>query len=144
MSFNIVAGQNPLTSFNRKSENLGVAVFKQDKLVGELTAFESVLHSILTNQFESTVISIDNPYKENSSIDIALYYHKDTKIDAKLVNGAPYAKSTVYLNARLLSVDKSSESLTPNKIKELEGLLNSYLEQAMLDYQYKTAKNIRS
>ena len=138
--FNIVAGQNPLTSFNRKSENLGVAVFKQDKLVGELTAFESVLHLILTNQFESTVISIENPYKEDSSIDIALYYRKDTKIDAKLVNGAPYVKSKIHLNARLLSVDKNSESLTPNKIKELEGLINSYLEQAMLDYQYKTAK----
>ncbi len=138
--FNIVAGQNPLVTYNRESENLGVAVFKQDKLVGELTALESVFHSILTNQFESTVISVDNPYKENSVIDIALYYHKDTKMDSKLVNGSPYVNSKIYLNARLLSVDKSSESLTPNKIKELEGLINSYLENAILEYQYKTAK----
>lgn len=138
--FNIVAGQNPLISYERKSENLGVAVFKQDKLVGELTALESLLHLILTNQFESSIISIDNPYKENSSIDIALYYHKDTKIDAQLVNGAPYVKSKIFLNARILSVDKSSESLTPERIDELENLINSYLENAILNYQYKTAK----
>lgn len=138
--FNIVAGENPLVEYERKSENLGLAVFKQAKLVGELTAFENLLHLILTNQFESSVISIDNPYKENSAIDIALYFHKNTKISAKLVNGSPYVKSTIYLNARLLSVDKISESLTPEKIEELELLINSYLENAFLDYQYKTAK----
>ena len=38
------------------------------------------------------------------------------------------------------SVDKISESLTPEKIEELELLINSYLENAFLDYQYKTAK----
>ena len=133
--FNIVAGENPLVEYERKSENLGLAVFKQAKLVGELTAFENLLHLILTNQFESSVISIDNPYKENSAIDIALYFHKNTKINAKLVNGSPYVKSTIYLNARLLSVDKISESLTPEKIEELELLINAFL-----DYQYKTAK----
>ena len=138
--FNIVAGENPLVEYERKSENLGLAVFKQAKLVGELTAFENLLHLILTNQFESSVVSIDNPYKENSAIDIALYFHKNTKINAKLVNGSPYVKSTIYLNARLLSVDKISESLTPEKIEELELLINSYLENAFLDYQYKTAK----
>lgn len=138
--FNIVAGENPLVEYERKSENLGLAVFKQSKLVGELTAFENLLHLILTNQFESSVISIDNTYKENSAIDIALYFHKNTKINAKLVNGSPYVKSTIYLNARLLSVDKISESLTPEKIEELELLINSYLENAFLDYQYKTAK----
>lgn len=138
--FNIVAGENPLVEYERKSENLGLAVFKQSKLVGELTAFENLLHLILTNQFESSVISIDNPYKENSAIDIALYFHKNTKINAKLVNGSPYVKSTIYLNARLLSVDKNSESLTPEKIEDLEVLINSYLENAFLDYQYKTAK----
>lgn len=138
--FNIVAGENPLVEYERKSENLGLAVFKQAKLVGELTAFENLLHLILTNQFESSVISIDNPYKENSAIDIALYFHKNTKINVKLVNGSPYVKSTIYLNARLLSVDKISESLTPEKIEELELLINSYLENAFLDYQYKTAK----
>lgn len=142
--FNIVAGENPLVEYERKSENLGLAVFKQAKLVGELTAFENLLHLILTNQFESSVISIDNPYKESSAIDIALYFHKNTKINAKLVNGSPYVKSTIYLNARLLSVDKISESLTPEKIKELELLINSYLENAFLDYQYKTAKVFES
>lgn len=142
--FNIVAGENPLVEYERKSENLGLAVFKQAKLVGELTAFENLLHLILTNQFESSVISIDNPYKENSAIDIALYFHKNTKINAKLVNGSPYVKSTIYLNARLLSVDKISESLTPEKIEELELLINSYLENAFLDYQYKTAKVFES
>ena len=101
---------------------------------------ESVFHAILTNKLESTVISISNPYKENSVIDIALYHHKNTKINANLVNGSPYVKTKISLNARLLSVDKNSESLTPNKIEELEMLINSYLENAILKYQYKTSK----
>ena len=140
----IVAGELPITEYKRESENLGIAVFKDDKMVGELTAIETMLHLILTNNFESGIITLNHPLKENSTIDIALYSHKDTNIDTKLVNGSPFASIEVFLNSRLLSVDKNSGDFDADKIKELESLINSYLENAILNYLYKTSKEFES
>lgn len=140
----IVAGELPITEYERESENLGIAVFKDDKMVGELTAIETMLHLILTNNFESGIITLNHPLKENSTIDIALYSHKDTNIDTKLVNGSPFASIEVFLNSRLLSVDKNSGDFDSDEIKELESLINSYLENAILNYLYKTSKEFES
>lgn len=140
----IVAGELPITEYERESENLGIAVFKDDKMVGELTAIETMLHLILTNNFESGIITLNHPLKENSTIDIALYSHKDTNIDTKLVNGSPFASIEVFLNSRLLSVDKNSGDFDADEIKELESLINSYLENAILNYLYKTSKEFES
>ena len=140
----IVAGELPITEYERESENLGIAVFKDDKMVGELTAIETMLHLILTDNFESGIITLNHPLKENSTIDIALYSHKKTNIDAKLVNGSPFASIEVFLNSRLLSVDKNSGDFDADEIKELESLINSYLENAILNYLYKTSKEFES
>lgn len=140
----IVAGELPITEYERESENLGIAVFKDDKMVGELTAIETMLHLILTNNFESGIITLNHPLKENSTIDIALYSHKKTNIDAKLINGSPFASIEVFLNSRLLSVDKNSGDFDADEIKELESLINSYLENAILNYLYKTSKEFES
>lgn len=140
----IVAGELPITEYKRESENLGIAVFKDDKMVGELTAIETMLHLILTDNFESGIITLNHPLKENSTIDIALYSHKDTNIDTKLVNGSPFASIEVFLNSRLLSVDKNSGDFDADEIKELESLINSYLENAILNYLYKTSKEFES
>lgn len=140
----IVAGELPITEYERESENLGIAVFKDDKMVGELTAIETMLHLILTDNFESGIITLNHPLKENSTIDIALYSHKDTNIDTKLVNGSPFASIEVFLNSRLLSVDKNSGDFDADEIKELESLINSYLENAILNYLYKTSKEFES
>ncbi len=140
----IVAGELPITEYKRESENLGIAVFKDDKMVGELTAIETMLHLILTNNFESGIITLNHPLKENSTIDIALYSHKKTNIDAKLINGSPFATIEVFLNSRLLSVDKNSGDFDSDEIKELESLINSYLENAILNYLYKTSKEFES
>ena len=140
----IVAGELPITEYKRESENLGIAVFKDDKMVGELTAIETMLHLILTDNFESGIITLNHPLKENSTIDIALYSHKKTNIDAKLINGSPFATIEVFLNSRLLSVDKNSGDFNSDEIKELESLINSYLENAILNYLYKTSKEFES
>lgn len=140
----IVAGELPITEYKRESENLGIVVFKDDKMVGELTAIETMLHLILTDNFESGIITLNHPLKENSTIDIALYSHKKTNIDAKLINGSPFATIEVFLNSRLLSVDKNSGDFDSDEIKELESLINSYLENAILNYLYKTSKEFES
>ena len=141
---NIVAGQIPITEYNRESENIGIAVFKEDSMVGELTAIETMFHLILTNNFESGIITLSNPLKENSTIDVALYSHKNTSIKTELINNSPFSSIDINLNARLLSVNQNSGDFGTEEIKELESLINSFLQESILNYLYKTSKEFES
>ena len=49
----------------RGSENIGIAVFDNDKLCGELTATETICHLLINNDIDSCIVSIDNPFKDN-------------------------------------------------------------------------------
>ena len=57
---------------NRGTENIGIAVFKRDRLCGELTAVEAICHLLLVNDIDSCIISIDNPISENTKMELQL------------------------------------------------------------------------
>ena len=76
---NIKSGSSPISGM-RSSENIGMAAFKHDKLIGELDAIETVCFHILHNNINSFLVSIPNPNDKNSNLDILLTPKKDTKI----------------------------------------------------------------
>ena len=60
-------------------ENIGLAVFKNDILVGELNAEESILHMMVSNKLKSCTISIPNPIGDSESINLSIKLaHNDT------------------------------------------------------------------
>ena len=103
-----------------------------------------MFHLILTNNFESGIITLSNPLKENSTIDVALYSHKNTSIKTELINNSPFSSIDIKLNARLLSVNQNSGDFGTEEIKELESLINSFLQESILNYLYKTSKEFES
>lgn len=135
----ILAGE---TSFEGKpaSETIGLAVFKGDKLVGELTAIESIAHLIITNDFKSTTISVVDPTNSSNTIDLYLYNNKKNKIKVDIVNGSPYVTINCYLNARISSIDKNSDYTSSEMIDAISESTNKYLEEHISSYLYKTAK----
>ena len=76
---NIKSGTSPISGV-RSTENIGMAAFKHDKLVGELDAIETVCFHILKNSINSFIISIPEPEYTNSKIDLLLTPKGDTKI----------------------------------------------------------------
>ena len=63
----------------RGAENIGLAVFKSDKLVGELNAMETVCFSLMRNNVNGFLITIPDPMDDESYIDLYLFPAKDTK-----------------------------------------------------------------
>lgn len=131
-------------SGTRNSENIGTAVFKHDKLVGELNAIETICLLSLTNKVNSFLISIQNPEDETSLIDIYLTPDGKTKIDAQIVNSSPYIKVDANFTARIHSMNENSKYLDSNILNSISDKCSNYLESAISQFLYKTSLTYKS
>lgn len=137
-----VASETPIVS-QKNIENLGLAVFKGDKLVGELNGVECIAHLILTNELENAVISVPSPFESTNYIDLYLTNSK-CKSKVYLTNGTPYIKPSIDLSARIISMSDDYKDLTEENIELIEEYAKYYVERFIYDYLYKTAKVFKS
>lgn len=128
----------------RGTENIGLAVFKDDVLVGELTALEALCRSIIDNEVDSFLISIPNPKDDTSLLDLSVNEYKKTNIDIDVANGSPYITVNIYLFAKILSIDTNSNYLDDDYLKNIEESSNNYLKKRVSDYLYKTSIDFKS
>lgn len=136
------AGQSPINTENRGMEDVGLAVFKNGKLIGELTAIETIAYLMSTDQFQSCELTMENPINGESTIDFGLSKQKSTKTNVKFVNGTPYITIEIYLDAKLLSSDQNNNYL--GDVSLLEYTLNNYIENFLYEYLYKTTVEYNS
>lgn len=125
-------------------ENMGLAVFNSDKLVGELTAMETLSHLLVNNKFESATISVPNPYNIESITSLYITSNKAPKISVKLVNGTPYIECKIHVLGNILSLDKGLNYADKKTLRTIEEYTNSYLERNISEYLYKTSKEYKS
>ena len=69
----LLAGQTPISG-ETSVETMGLAVFSDDKLVGELNAVETISFLNMRNQIKRFMVSVPDPENENKYLDI---YDKD-------------------------------------------------------------------
>lgn len=125
-------------------ESMGIAVFVGDSLVGELNGIETICHQLINNTIETFIISIPSPFEKDATLSLRLRQIHKTKNKVDLVNGFPYIESNIFVEARVLSVDKNSEYLNNENIKQIENYTNSYLSEHIYNYLYKTSKVFNS
>lgn len=121
-------------------ENMGLAIFSGDSLVGELNGIETICHQIISDKLHTCIISIPSPFEKDDYISLRLRQTKNTKVKVKFVNGSPYITSDVYIEARILSMDKGAKYLDHDSIEKLEKYANSYLKDHLYNYLYKISK----
>ena len=131
-------------SGKRGSENIGVAIFKDDKMVGELNAFECLAFLNVTNQAKGFFISVKDPEEDNNYLDIYLSPTHPTKINLNIINGSPYIKLDFTYSGRIYSIDSNRQYLDNKKLELISSSCNSYLESCFSDYLYKTSKEYKS
>ena len=129
---------------NNGVENVGTAVFRQDKLVGTLTPLETLAHLITTGKVKSCNISVPDPEDEENLIDLYFDFTTKPKINVSLLNGTPYIKIEVKANATISSIKQLSNSNNENQVKLIQNYANNYLEKLLLHYLYKTSKELKS
>ena len=125
-------------------KTVGLAVFRQDKLVGYLSENQTLAHLILTNELQNSIVAIPSPFEEDVDIDIYITPRLDTKVKIDLIDGKPFITVNVFLSAKIASVSNNHEFLNEDNINLLEDSANEYLEKVMLDYFEATAYKYES
>lgn len=125
-------------------ENIGVAVFKNDVLVGELNSNETIAFLNMRNAVDRFLISVPDPFNHNNYIDIYVTPLKSRKVDIDTSSSTPYINVNCYFSARIYSMAENSKYLSDDVLAAISNSCNSYLENIISDYLYKTSKNFKS
>lgn len=131
-------------SGRNNSENIGLAVFKNDKLVGELNSIETLSFLATRNEISSFLVSVPDPNDSSSYIDIYLTPVIDSIIDIDIVNGSPYIKVSYSFTGRIYSMKQDSNYLENDVLKKISESCSSYLKTIFSNYLYKTSKDLKS
>ncbi len=142
-NYNVKSNQTPIQGENG-SENIGIAAFKDDKLVGELCALETTTFLAIRNEVDRFLISVPDPDDINSYIDIYLYPKGSTSIDVDTSTSSPFIKVKSGFTGKIYSMSNNSQYLDPKILNHLSETCNKYLESVFSDYLYKTSKEFKS
>ena len=124
-------------------ETLGLAVFKENKLVGELSAIQTIAHLLITNNLKTCIVSVENPLNRNELVDLFLYSPSTPKISVKFINNSPFVSVDLKIKAKILS-SSSANNLDNDYFELISDELNKYLTDIIEDYLYTISKEYNS
>lgn len=129
----------------RGSENIGIAVFKDDKLCGELTAIETICHLLINNDINSCIISVDNPYKESSDnteekIELSLTPVKKAKVSVKLEDNIPHISVKIDVRASILTLVNNINYEEKDILEKFSNITEDYMKKEFNNYFDKISK----
>ena len=137
------AGWSPVYSSN-KVEVKGLSVFRDGKLVGELNGLETICHNIICGELDFCNIQVPSPDDSSKNIDLILRLRRKPKIKVQFINGYAYIKLDLKLVIRVITIEKGMDFTDKQMGEELQEAVNSYMKDEILNYLYKTSKELNS
>ena len=125
-------------------QNAGAAVFKDDIMVGTLCPLQTMAHLMITNEIDSSMISVESPFHGNDLIDLNLKRCGKPIINVELVNGTPYITIDLSIDGSINSSGEEFDYTIPENIKKVEEAANHYLESLIKEYLYTISKEYNS
>ena len=138
----MTASNSPIVGL-RGTENFGLAVFNDNKFVGTLTAGETLCHSIITDEADSFVATVPNPYRGKKPIVMDIYKNSDCKIKVDTSSENPIINLDISLSGRLSSIVEDLDYADSKTLDEIEITTENYLKKEILDYLNKTSKEYK-
>lgn len=127
-------------SGKRGTENIGLAVFENDKFRGELTATETICHLLINNDLDSCIISISNPIVESEKMELQLFPSKKTKITINIIDGIPHISIKLYLNADVMTLEQDIDYENSETLEKISSAARNYLINELNKYLNKISK----
>ena len=136
----LTAGTSSIVG-KRGTENFGLAVFKDDKFCGKLTAIESMCHLLIQNRIDSCIVSIDSPIseKEFEKIELQLFPRQNSKINVTIENDTPHISIELNLHADIMTLGKDVDYETNEILSKISDSTKYYLEKQLNNYLKKVS-----
>jgi len=131
-------------SGERGTQNVGIAVFKDDVYIGQLSEIDSICHLVVTNNVDSFVISVPMEQYPDNLIDLNVSPIKSSKITVDVSSSSPIINISVLCEARILTIDKNANYEDSKVLDEISKNAEEFLKQNMETYLNKTSKEFNS
>ncbi len=125
-------------------QNSGAAVFNDDVMLGTLSPLQTIAHLMITNELDTCMISIKNPFREDDLVDLNLKKCTTPIIHVDLINHTPYITVDISVKGSINSSGEGFDYTIPENIKKVEQNANAYLEKLMKEYLYTISKDYHS
>lgn len=132
----IVAGASPIVG-ERGTENIGLAVFKQDKYIGELTAMDTLCSTIISGEVNSFLFRLDNTEIYKDILEVTLFETTSPKINVDISNDEPTINIDLEFTGRIVGIENQDGS-TDLDLEEISNVLSEYLKSYIIEYLNKT------
>ncbi len=142
-NYNIKSNTAPIEGENG-SENIGIAAFHRDKIVGELDALESIAFLTLNNNINRFLVSIPDPINSGRNLDIYLSPKNSPSVKVDTSSSSPFINVSLDFSGQIYSMSDNSEYLKPEVLDTISESCKQYLETLFLNYLYKTSKELKS
>lgn len=131
----LVAGTSSIQG-KRGTENIGIAVFNNDKMCGKLNTIETMCHLLLKNEIKTCIISIDNPYPSDNKekIELSLTPTKKSKISVDIKDDIPYINIELNLQASIITLEDNIDYGDNATLQKFSESAKTYLESKYSDY----------
>lgn len=131
----IVAGNSPIIG-QRGTENIGLAVFNKDKYIGDLTATETLCHTLIAGEVNSSLITIKD--KDDNNIDVELIENTQPKIEVDLSGENPIITIYIKVDGTIVGMNKLNGNLPKKDLREFSKLVDEYLQSKISEFLNKT------
>ena len=128
---------------DRGTENIGLAVFKDDKYIDKLSAIDTLCYSLIENDVDTFTICINSPFEENKKIDISVSSLEPAFTNINLSKDVPVITIKLNLTGKTLTGQENLRISDSSTLTKINDSMKDYLSSKMKDYLYKTSRNYK-
>ena len=136
--------KSAISEGDRGAENMGLAVFKDDKYIGNLSTIETLCYSLLKDEVDNFVLTITNPFDESKKVDIKVGDLSQLKTDINISNDIPTINIEFNLTAEVINILDNQNLSYDKTLEKLDIALKEYLTEEFKSYLYKTSREYKS
>jgi len=136
--------KSAISEGDRGAENMGLAVFKNDKYVGNLSTIETLCYSLLKDEVDNFVLTITSPFDDSEKVDIKVGDLSQLKTDIDISNNIPKINIEFNLTAEVINVLDNKNLPYDKTLEKLDLALKDYLTEEFKSYLYKTSREYKS
>jgi spore germination protein KC len=141
----VVSGSAPILG-ERGTDNIGLAVLKDGIYRGDLTAIDTLCHTLIKGEVNSFLLTINNTEIYKNYIDVSLYENNPPKITVNISENEPVINIKIKLVGRISNLKDGinySDESTNLDLNEISDAVNRSLEGYIYDYLKKTSSEFK-
>jgi len=136
-----IAGDIPVVS-KQQVEVMGMAVFKNSKMVGTANGIEAACYQIITGEYNYSYWTIHDPYDESKLLVLNIFQRRKPVIKADIVDNKAKFNISIDLEGDFTSVQSSYNYGENPEI--IEQAYEAFLEKQIADFLKKTTDEFNS